>query len=294
MELLQLKYFQTIARTEHISNAALELHVAQPSLSQMLKRLENEVKTPLFDRVGKRIILNQSGRIFLKYVDDIFASLDNASLELNAYLNTADKTVSLCIQSASMLLPNLFKEIKQADSSIGLQIFQQQSNEYLDSGDLLISSSSQKPYKTNELILLEESIVIIIPKSYPLAHKPIITFEDLKKETFLSLNPESNLSRTLDYYFRERDFIPTINTYVDSPGMMRDLLRLDQGVAFIPDLTWRNFASDTVVTREINDFPMKRYIILSWNDKKYMTSSVHHCKQIIIDYFTRYSSQFQS
>lgn len=48
MELLQLKYFQTIAKTQHISKAAEILHIAQPSLSQTLKRLESEVGTELF------------------------------------------------------------------------------------------------------------------------------------------------------------------------------------------------------------------------------------------------------
>ena len=58
MELLQLQYFQVIARTQNISAAAEQLHISQPSLSQILKRLEQEVGAPLFDRVGKRIVLN--------------------------------------------------------------------------------------------------------------------------------------------------------------------------------------------------------------------------------------------
>ncbi len=49
MELLQLQYFQVIARTQNISAAAEQLHISQPSLSQILKRLEQEVGAPLFD-----------------------------------------------------------------------------------------------------------------------------------------------------------------------------------------------------------------------------------------------------
>lgn len=55
MELLQIKYFKAIAETENISKAAGQLYIAQPSLSQTLKRLEDELGTPLFDRTGKRI-----------------------------------------------------------------------------------------------------------------------------------------------------------------------------------------------------------------------------------------------
>ena len=54
MELLQLKYFRVIAETENISKAAEQLYIAQPSLSMTLKRLEDELGIPLFDRNGKK------------------------------------------------------------------------------------------------------------------------------------------------------------------------------------------------------------------------------------------------
>lgn len=53
MELLQLWYFREIAHSGHLSRTAEKLHIAQPSLSQMLKRLENELGISLFDRIGK-------------------------------------------------------------------------------------------------------------------------------------------------------------------------------------------------------------------------------------------------
>lgn len=110
MELLQLQYFQVIARTQNISAAAEQLHISQPSLSQILKRLEQEVGAPLFDRVGKRIVLNAYGAVLLKHVEKVFTALDNAALEIQTLCGTASKTVNLSILSASMLLPDLYRE----------------------------------------------------------------------------------------------------------------------------------------------------------------------------------------
>lgn len=111
MELLQLQYFQELARSGHLSKTAEKLHIAQPSLSQTLKRLENELGTQLFDRVGKHIELNSSGRLFLKYVDDVFNALNNATLELDALKSKEYKTVDLHFLCASVQIPNIVKAI---------------------------------------------------------------------------------------------------------------------------------------------------------------------------------------
>ncbi len=59
-----LKYFQTVAYTEHISKATEQLKIAQPSLSLTIKRLENELGTTLFERKGRNIKLSSAGKFF--------------------------------------------------------------------------------------------------------------------------------------------------------------------------------------------------------------------------------------
>jgi DNA-binding transcriptional LysR family regulator len=61
MELLQLRHFQIVARLQHISRAAEELNITQPSLSIMISRLEDELGVRLFDRKGRSIKLNEAG-----------------------------------------------------------------------------------------------------------------------------------------------------------------------------------------------------------------------------------------
>ena len=66
MELLQFRYFLTAAKYQHITKAAEELNIAQPALSQAIKRLEDELGTQLFDRKHNRIILNAYGELLVK------------------------------------------------------------------------------------------------------------------------------------------------------------------------------------------------------------------------------------
>lgn len=70
MELLQLKYFKTVAELGKISEAAKALYISTPALSTSISRLEKELGVQLFDRFAKRIELNSQGELFLRYANN--------------------------------------------------------------------------------------------------------------------------------------------------------------------------------------------------------------------------------
>jgi DNA-binding transcriptional LysR family regulator len=82
MDLLQLCYFQAVARHQHVSRAAAELRIAQPSLSRALARLEADLGVPLSDRHGRRLVLNRFGPAFLARVDAALDELGQGRREL--------------------------------------------------------------------------------------------------------------------------------------------------------------------------------------------------------------------
>ena len=77
MELLQLRYFCTVAQYESITRAAEYYHIPQPAMSQTIARLEKELGIRLFDRKNGRLFLNDKGRIFLASVEKALDELDN-------------------------------------------------------------------------------------------------------------------------------------------------------------------------------------------------------------------------
>ena len=268
MELLQLQYFRVIARTQNISAAAEQLHISQPSLSQILKRLEQEAGVPLFDRVGKRIVLNAYGAVLLKHVEEVFIALNNAA-------------------SASMLLPDLYQEIKKADPSVLLHILQIDQERLPEPDELVISSDWKLPADTAAChILLEEEIQLALPAGHPLLARPSICLEDLSGEPFISLSSGSSLARILSHYFADRNFRPDITAYIDNPDIMRKLLAAQAGLAFVPALTWRGLSSIGIQMRPVEDLPMRRFLILRWNPDAFLTPSVILCRNVIIQYFT--------
>ncbi len=293
MELLQLKYFREVARTQQLSKTAQKLHIAQPSLSQSLKRLESELGFPLFDRQGKGLCLNPAGTIFLKYVEEIFTALDNAKLELEALQYQENKTVSLYVGSASMLLPALVKRIQEADPDIRLQITQQPPTLEEPAPTLALTSvHTRLPENDGRMFLMQEPIKTVLPSSHRLAPLPVLTLEEIRKESFLELIPSANLTSIVHHFCGRYQFTPNVTTVVDTPAVMRDLLLLGYGIAFIPEYTWHDFLTTSMTLKGICGVPMERFLMLSWNPSCFQTSAARSCRDIIVQYFREYSSQF--
>lgn len=284
MELLQLYYFQKVANNQHISRTAKELNISQPSLSQSIRKLEIEIGTDLFDRNGKNITLNQAGHIYLKYINEIFNSLKNASLEINNLMNKEEKVISIAVLAGSTLLPLYLKEIQNMDKEINFNITQDVPN---DDVDFIINASSIKPNSPYKTILLEEHLVAAIPRKHPMTNKKI-SLHDLENEKIISLTKDNNLCQILEHYFSIYNFHPRNEITIDSPHIMRELLKLNAGIAIIPKNSWQDVGLNNINLIEFNETPMKRYIFLEENHKKYKSQTISKCKEIIINFFNYY------
>src|SRR5262249_11333218 len=82
MEMHQLRYFVAVARSGSFSRAAERCHVSQPSLSQQIQKLERSLRQRLFDRMGRRVLLTDAGRLLLERAEAILATVDDAERRL--------------------------------------------------------------------------------------------------------------------------------------------------------------------------------------------------------------------
>ena len=97
MNLTQLQYFTVIAQLENVSKAAEYLHITQSSLSKHLARLEEEVGTPLFDRHGKKLILNERGTRFLGSCERILKEMEEAEQDIQQLSTGAGQKVKIAL-----------------------------------------------------------------------------------------------------------------------------------------------------------------------------------------------------
>lgn len=292
MELLQLKYFQTVARLEHITKAAEELQIAQPSLSKTITRLESQIGAPLFDRQGRNIKLNHFGRAFLLRVERIFRELDEGLLEVRdmAGLNRGSITLSATIVSS---LPDLIGEFLTLYPNVHLrQVLEPTTviKRMLEDGeiDLCLTAEPIEGPDMEWLPLRTEEVFVVVHDKHPLAGKSSVSIYDLKDEMFIGLQQGYWFRTMIDNLCKQAGFVPNMKIEVNESDALVLLLRRHLGILFVPETAWRKRAEFMPHRLRITDHP--NFVAttgLVWSKKHYLSIAAQRFREFIIEFYQK-------
>ena len=185
MELTQLKYFKAVAKTEKIASAAQELFLSAPALSASIARLEKELGMPLFDRTGNRVFLNEQGKIFLRYVDEVFDALERAETELRHSMLHHQRHIWLAITDSNLWL-ELIAAFVQEYPQYTLTCVTPSSDDYARRTFLLAEETDAAKENTDEMEcvhLFRDEPALLLHPDHPLAGMERIDVSLLRGET---------------------------------------------------------------------------------------------------------------
>jgi LysR family transcriptional activator of glutamate synthase operon len=288
MELLQLKYFITVARHEHMTRAAEELCISQPALSKTIATLEKSLGVKLFERKGKYIMLSVHGKSFLKRAEQALTILDNGQRELRDLNGEPAEAIHLTFTVASHLIPKLLSAFRKKHPQITFRLQQNLPGFGQPDFDLHITSLPHHfSLDVESVPLLTEEILLAVPPNHPLAERISIKLEEVAHEEFISLKKGANLRELTDHLCSLAGFIPNIMFESDNPSMVRGLIREGQGIAFFPSVTWGGSIGDSVVLLSIEEPVCRRTIGMLWNTNRYLTQSTQLFKDFAVNYFEK-------
>jgi DNA-binding transcriptional LysR family regulator len=289
MELLQLKYFQTVARLEHMTKAAEQLQIAQPSLSKTIARLEEDLGVPLFDRKNRQLSLNTYGKLFLERVDRVFLELKEGKREIKELSERSENQITLAV-SIPRVLPDLLSSFLRTNPDVRFQqVLESTSSmkQKLEKAEIDFSISSV-PFDDSEIVwepLMEEEIYLIVPPNHPLSKCEKIHLNEVKEESFISMNTGFGFRNLTDEFCLEAGFVPNIAFEGDEPGVIGDLVRQGLGIAFVPEISWMHQTSPSPHKIKIVDPQCHRTIGLGWSKRRYLSKSALKFREFVIKYF---------
>ncbi|MFI3172863.1 MAG: LysR family transcriptional regulator [Eubacteriales bacterium] len=259
MEFQQLHYFLVVAKYQHMTKSAELLHIAQPALSQCIKRLEDELGTPLFDRVGKRIVLNDCGKLLQQRVRPIMAALDAIPSEIQNRSKTYSYPIRLNIEAGSMIISKILIAFQKAHPKITFQLLQ---NVHESECDITMSTIPYEEAEKQGDVAFTEQIYLAVPLASRFANRTSVTLDELAREKFIVLAGSKKLRVICDKLCDSVGFVPNIVFESESPLMVRELIEAGLGISFWPAYSWGEFSSDKAVLIPIGSPLCNRKLIL--------------------------------
>jgi DNA-binding transcriptional LysR family regulator len=291
VDLLQLRYFQAVARREHVSRAAGDLHVAQPSLSRAIARLEAELGVPLFDREGRRVRLNRFGTAFARRVDSALAALDEGRRELHDAAGLDHGTVALAAETLRTLT-GLLAGFLAEHPGVRFRLFQSSAQAMLGqlrTGELDLCFASQ-PLTGPSLETIElasEEVLLAVPSAHPLAGRSRVGIGELADEPFVTTRPGYWQRALADQLFAQAGIRPAIACEGDEPGAIRGLISAGLGVGILPAISRDAVAHPPVAWLHLDAPGAFRTLRLVWRKDSYMSVAARRFRGIAAEHFSQ-------
>lgn len=286
MEIQQLENFYVIAQCESLTKAAQKLHISQPSLSRSLHALEDELGTPLFDRVGRNIVLNDAGRFALNKVLDVLNSAESIKIDVSEFIHNKNFSVDIYSPVPMGEFEDIIIGFKKQYPNVRLRMASwplQRINKVIPNITFFASTHVHK--EPNYLLLGEEDVVLTVSRNNPLCESKSVPLAGLANEAFVSTLSDSPFYQITQEMFHKAGFKPNIVIEDQDYTRVMSYVANDFGIALAPSITWFAKWTDKVIKVPLSDVHRKRYLYLKWPENTAMSWATLKFREYVVDYF---------
>ena len=252
MEKNQLLYVVEVAKKQSITKAARELYITQPSLSNQIIKLENELGIKLFERKKHKIILTEAGENFIKFAERILNDFYKLEQLMKEYANLTKGSIKIGILPifSALQLPEQLFEFKEKFPNIDIKIKEVGSSNLikdilkkeLDIAFVILTEINLKKLITelNIIKIREDRIMVVLPVDHRLARKKKIKLEELANEKFIFSNDNYQFPDILLNYLNFHQIPYEVSCSCTQMETMLILVSKKFGITFCSEITVKN------------------------------------------------------
>lgn len=281
MELRQLRYFVAVAHARHFTQAAEQLSIAQPALSQQIRQLERELGIALFERTSRQVQLTSAGEALLARAERILAEVEWARLEMQQYggLERGRVVIGALQSLEAFRFPALLARFHARYPGIEIVLREEATERLvalLNAGQLdltivqVIDDSWPLDLNASSIVtekLLTEELVLVVAPGHVMASRQSVSMEELRNEPFISFKPGSGLRHTIMQRSLAAGFMPRILFESGELATIRLLVAEGLGISILPRSV-AEAAGKAVSIVSLNPPPL-RTLLLAWHANVY-------------------------
>lgn len=286
MELLQLRYFLAVAESEHMTNTAKQLHIAQPALTQSIHRLEQELGVSLFERAGRGIHLSPAGAYVRDRVKPAMETLENVVRDVQLFQQGEQGVVRVGVHAASGVAIDGIAAYSELNPHVSFEITQDERERHRD---VIVTTITPRGSSTVENAVektpFSERIGIAVPAGSTLGDTASLA--DFASERFIALAGSRRFREVCDTFCARRAFTPHIAFESDNPLVVKKMIGLGLGVGFWPDHSWGDLDPKSCRLVHLQEPEFTRDVIVAKTSRCTPDSEAQRFYEFLLDYVTK-------
>jgi len=272
MELHQLRYFVAVAETGSFSRGADRCGITQPSLSQQILKLEDELGQKLFDRLGRTVQMTPSGRILLPRAQRILAEVNSAgkAVQQDVVEGKGSLTIGAIPTIAPFLLPESLSELRKRYPEATLHITE-------DTTDRLVQklvraeidcAIMSPPVEEDHLVaepLFTEELFAILPPKHAFVLGGDLKLSMLQGQDAIVLQPMHCLSAQIDAFCKAEGVARNVTCSTSQLTTLYNMVALGMGLSIVPEMFVRRGPQGPCVIKNFSGKIPRRDIAMYWH-----------------------------
>ncbi len=287
MNLSQLRYFQKLAELQHYTKAAKELFITQPTLSDSIASLEEELGVSLFQKEGRNIKLTKYGREFYQHVSLALNELERGIASMERHSSQISGTVDIgCIPTLlGDFLPTAMQNYMKTNKLAKFNIYHGMSIEVAQgvaSGkyDLGFCSKVENMPDLIFVPIMAQELVLIVNKSHPLAKRRSIKMRELKDYKLTTYRDTIPIGKVVRELLKEHEVEATYS-YDDELSIGGIITEADMAAIVARTPFLKQFDQLTII--RLSDVPKDtRLIYMTYSNKNFVSSAVEAFADFIV------------
>ena len=243
MELRLLRTFKAVSDAGSFTHAAARIHLTQAAVSVHIRQLEEEIGTPLFLRVNKKLYLTEAGRALLEHAETILRAHDDAKAALASLGQASRGRLHIGVTSTTVTLhplPEMLSELKHRFALLDLTVVGGTSERVIEqilAGQVdvgLVSLPVEESDITTEMLRSDRLVAVMSP-THRLARERNVTMTALAAEPLILSEHGGNTRRLIDLFFEKNHLEPTIIMELQRTEAIIKMVELGFGVTILPN-----------------------------------------------------------
>jgi DNA-binding transcriptional LysR family regulator len=294
MDIRHLEYFVEVARQKSFSKAADINHVSQSAISKMIKDLEAELGTALFNRTSKYVQLTDAGVIFLSQAQQVVAMFHNLTTDFENEIKMEKGKIFIGLPpiTSSTLFAELLGEFKRKYPQIDISLSEYGSKKValaiqdgtLDIGVICISPDNHQYFES--LSFTNDPLFVIVSPHNPISKLSTIELASLFNESFVLYSEDFSLHDEIINQCKKAGFQPKIILETSQRELMTQIVAANLGIAFLPSAVCKELDPNRIIAIPLAEPQIIHKMSIIWRKGRCMSHAARLWLQFAENHFS--------